>query len=434
VVSLVWPLWGRTRESQTRMRPSQALTEAFMGTLCRPPDDLETLRWDSRTFENQELLPALEVSAEGRRLNDIRRVYLDVLRRDPLDGDCDALRRWVDGPVALDDIQRELAASFEARRMARVRQAFVDSIGRDPAGWDNSSLRRWVDSEFAPSEIRRRLAAQKPAVGIHYFAWYEGEAREWGNGGTFVGTGAPKPTLGWYLSSDPTVIDTHLAQMAAAGFDFIIVHINADTPGSWTTAHKIFGQLGRYGLQAAVMLDGLYTRPATLKATWVNKAKAEFAGHPQYFFLHGKPLIMLYSAAADFAIPGVVLRNVYWTDNYAPGGNTFNPSRLLYPRDWPFWSPTPQPVVNGVVPIVPGYVDTHLGRERSMEYPRNDGRMYHEQWQRALALRPELILVYSWNEYFEQTGIESTDAWGDRYLRWTACYVAHARRGTTGPC
>jgi len=90
--------------------------------------------------------------------------------------------------------------------------------------------------------------------------------------------------------------------------------------------------------------------------------------------------------------------------------------------------------VNGVVPVIPGYIDRHLGREHPMEHPRRDGRMYHDQWQRALAERPELIIVYSWNEHFEQTAIEPTDAWGDRYVRWTACYAAHARRGTVGPC
>jgi hypothetical protein len=60
--------------------------------------------------------------------------------------------------------------------------------------------------------------------------------------------------------------------------------------------------------------------------------------------------------------------------------------------------------------------------------------MYHDQWQRALALRPELIIVYSWNEYFEQTAIEPTVVWGDRYLQWTTCYISHAHAGTAGPC
>lgn len=182
------------------------------------------------------------------------------------------------------------------------------------------------------------------------------------------------------------------------------------------------------------MIDGLHTATAAVKETWVDKAKAEFTGHANYFSLHDEPLIMLFSARLDFARRGVALRNVYWTPSYGPGTNTFNPSRVLYPNDWPFWSPSPQPLVNGVVPVVPGYGDSHLGRPMPMEHPRHEGQMYHDQWQRALALRPELIVVYSWNEYFEQTAIEPTDTWGDRYVQWTACYAALAHSGRAGAC
>jgi hypothetical protein len=430
---LVAPLWDRADDGRRRIRASQALAQAYLGTLCRLPDDVETLRWDSRPFENQELLPALELSEEGRKVTQVRRVYLEILRRDPIDGDCAALRGWVEGPLDADQVRRHIAGSYEARRVAQVRQAYMQALGRDPAGWDNSSLRRWVDSEFTPAEIRRRLAAQRPIVGVHYFTWYRTRDGGWGNDGT-IAQAAMKPTLGWYSSGDPVVIDTQLAEMSAAGFDLVIVHVNAESPAGWANAHTFFDRLTRHTLRAAIMLDGLYTRPATQKATWVAKAHAEFAHYANYFFLHGKPLIMLYSAATDFAMPGVALRNVYWTDNYAPGANTFNPGLVLYPHDWPFWAPTPQPVVNGVVPVVPGYVDTHLGRERSMEYPRNNGQMYREQWQRALELRPEIVLVYSWNEYFEQTSVEPTEAWGSQYLQSTACYIAHAHRGTMGSC
>ena len=143
---------------------------------------------------------------------------------------------------------------------------------------------------------------------------------------------------------------------------------------------------------------------------------------------------MLFSAPLDFAAPGVLLRNVYWNDRYDPGANTFNRDLRLYPGDWPFWSVTPQPLVNGIVPVIPGYVDTQLGRARTMEHPRRSGALYHEQWQRALSLHPEFILIYSWNEYFERTAIEPTEVWGDQYLGWTACYVEHAHRGTAGAC
>ena len=142
----------------------------------------------------------------------------------------------------------------------------------------------------------------------------------------------------------------------------------------------------------------------------------------------------MWPAKTNVRAPGVLLRNVYWSYRYDPGKNPFNGDLRLEPRDWPFWAPTPQPLANGLVPVIPGYTDAALGRQQSMVHERNNGQMYREQWQRALELHPEVVLVYSWNEYFERTAIEPTDAWGDQYLRLTACFIEHAHRGESGGC
>ncbi len=405
-----------------------------MDALCRPPRDEDTARWDSRTYEKAELVLAIKTTPEGQRVTALRQLYLKLLGRDPFDGDCASLRGWVDRRMAMDLIVRQIAASPEAERVARVRQAFIEIRGQDPIGWNNASLRRWVDSGFAPSEIKARLAAQRPLVGIHYFTWYRLAHNGWGNGATVVQADAPQPTLGWYTSADTTVIDTHIDQMAAARFDFVIVNVIANSPASWANARQFFRRLAGRALRAAVMLDGLNTETAAAKARWIEKVKTEFAVHPNYFSHQRAPLIMLFAARLNFSVIDAVLRNVYWTNSYGPGSNTFNLDLALYPRDWPFWSPTPQPLVNGVVAVMPGYDDADLDRAEPMRYPRTNGQTYHDQWQRALSLRPEFIIVYSWNEHFEQTAIEPTDAWGNRYLHWTACYIAHAHAGTTGRC
>jgi len=271
-------------------------------------------------------------------------------------------------------------------------------------------------------------------VGIHYFTWYRAQDGRWRNDLTPVPENAPRPTLGWYESGSPGVIATQVGQMADAGVDFVIVHVIAQSPASWAKAHTVFDWLSGRNLKGALMLDGLYAADGSEKAMWVEKGKREFTGRRNYFFFHDQPLVMLFSARLDFTVSGVLLRNVYWNDRYDPGSNTFNGDLGLYPTDWPFWAASPQPVVNGVVPVIPGYIDSGLGREKTMEHPRRDGQMYHDQWQRALALHPELIMIYSWNEYFERTAIEPTDEWGNQYLRWTACYVAQAHRGTISRC
>jgi hypothetical protein len=434
---LTSPLWqgdDGPSEDVPRIPASERLTAVARETLCRPPRDAETVQWDSRPFETPELYAALTWSAEGRRVSAIRQVYLKVLLRDPFAGDCAGLRQWVDRDLPVDAVERRLAMSPEAQRIGEVRQVFIETVARDPAGWDTASLRYWVESELPPAEIRTRLAAQRPLVGVHYFAWYQQVQGQWGNGLTFVGTDAPRPSLGLYESKDPKVMDTHIRQMIDAGFDFVIFQIGPETPSSWEHAHAFFGRLQGHPLKAAIMLDDLYKDTPGAKATWVDKVKTEFFGYPSYFSYHDRPLVMLFASRLDFAVPGVLMRNVYWTPRYGPGENTFNLDLVLYPHDWPFWAETPPLLVNGVVPVLPGYIDTHLGRDDPMVYPRNNGRMYHEQWQHALKQRPEIITVYSWNEYFEQTAIEPTTTWGDSYLKWTKCYIAHAHNGTTGSC
>ena len=430
------PLWqerGDVAPGTGKVRANDVLIEVFNEELCRLPLDEDTLKWGALPPKKAELLPAIKATEEAQRALQIRRQYLAIVGRDPFDGDCAAVRRWVESPLSLEAIHQRLAGSAEARRVSEVRQTFVEMLGRDPIGWDNASLRHWVDSELTASAIRAQLAAQRPLVGVHYFTWYRRDSKGWGNDATRVHAAAPRPALGWYQSTDLAVIDTQLDQMSTAGFDFVIVNVVARSPASWAAAHQVFDRLKGRALKAAVMLDGLYDETEG-RAQWVEKAQTEFTPHENYFSYQGKPLILLFSTLLNLKRAGAVLRNVYFSPAYDPGGNLFNLDHLLYPYDWPFWAASPQPVINGVVPVIPGYADKHLGRPNAMEHLRRDGQLYHDQWQRALSLHPELIIVYSWNEHFEQTAIEPVDAWGDRYLRWTACYANHAHSGTSGRC
>jgi hypothetical protein len=434
LVTFVWMEAPGRFNRGSRLRSSRLLAETFVEELCRTPSGVETVEWDSRPFDKSALVQALHTTDEWRRVQQVRGLYFDLLRRNAASDDCVQLRDWIDRRLEAQTVRWEIATLPEAKRVAAVRQIFIDVYGRDPVGWDDLTLRRWVDSPFGLGEIRSRLPEQRPLVGVHYFAWYRPDAGGWRNDLTRVPVDSPQPAAGWYDSSDTDVIVRQIRQMDEAGFDFVAVHVIPSLPHTWSNARAFFDRLSGRRLNAAVVIDGLYSDDAATKAMWVEKANAEFARNSHYLRFHGEPLVMMYSTQLDFDVPGVLLRNVYWTDRYDPGRNMFNPSRALEPRDWPFWSATPQPLVNGMVPVIPGYTDAALGRPRSMVHPRNDGAMYREQWQRALALHPEVILVYSWNEYFERTAIEPTNAWGDQYLRMTACFIAAAHRGAEAAC
>jgi len=412
------------RAAVRRVPVSRALADTFMDVLCRPPSDGDAVYWQSRPFDRSAVEQAFASTVEGQRVGAFQSVFLELLRRDATVADCPTIRRWMDAHTTIDEARHVLAEQPEARRVARVRQAFVDALGRDPRAWDDLSLRRWVDSPYTVPEIRTRLAQQRPLVGVHYFMWYR-PIDGWGNGFTSVAADAPRPVIGPYDSSDTDVITTQITQMEEAGFDFVLVHIVFNQERAWTNAHIFMDRLSGHRLKAAIVLDGLYKESPDLKARWVRKVRDEYAANSHYLRLYGQPLVALFSSRLNFAVPGVILRNVYWTPTYDPGSNTFNPKRLE-PRDWAFWAPVPQPLVNGMVPVVPGYNDAALKRDLTMVYARDNGRYYEQQWQRALMLRPEFIIVYGWNEYFEQTAIEPATPWGDQYLQLSTCYIAKA--------
>ena len=407
-----------------------AVVEAYESTLCRAPDVSGLSYWGQQRLDERRLTDALAGSTEGLRVTQVRSTYLQLLARDPLEQDCRGLRSWVDSGLSPDQINSAIATSREAARVGEVRRSFTDVVGRDPLGWDNATLRRWVESGLSLDVIQEALVAERPQVGVYYFTWYAPRPTGWGNDATVVTKDAPKPELGWYRSTNPDVLEQHITQMEEAGFDFIIVDVVAQQPGGWASARALFAALQRHELKAAVMLDGLYDATPEDKAMYVRNVAHEFIGNDNYFFFNGRPVVMLFASSIDFPAPGVDLRDVYWTKDYTPGANTY--SGVLNAEEWAFWSPSPQPVTNGVVPVLPGYDDTSLGRLAPMHHSRDGGVFYRDQWLRALQLRPSIITVYSWNEHFEKTAIEPTDQWGDQYLRWTACYIAAAHNGGSG--
>jgi hypothetical protein len=427
-------LFRATRIKAPPVRPSRLVADTYMDVLCRPPSSVEILRWDGSPVEKAALAQVLDATEEAGRLRKVRQAFFDLLRREPTSDDCSELRDLIDRRLDIDAVRGEIANLAEARRVAAVRQLFIEVFNRDPLAWDDPSLRRWTDSPFGLREIRSRLVSQRPIVGVHYFAWYQPDAGGWRNHETRVPADSPKPALGWYNSADPVVMATQIRQMEETGFDFVAVHVIPALPQTWSNAHAFVDRLSGHRLHVALVLDSLYDESPAVKARWVEKTRQEFGSNSHYLRLHGQPLVMLFSTRIDFDVPGVLLRNVYWSYRYDPGKNPFNGNLRLEPRDWPFWAPTPQPVANGLVPVIPGYTDAGLGRAQSMVHERNNGQMYREQWRRALTVHPEVILVYSWNEYFERTAIEPTDAWGDQYLRLTACFIGHAHRGESGDC
>ena len=86
-----------------------------------------------------------------------------------------------------------------------------------------------------------------------------------------------------------------------------------------------------------------------------------------------------------------------------------------------------QPLLDGTTPpllvttVSPGHDDCAV-RQPCTVIDRDGGRRYMDTWQRAAAVDPDIVLVTSWNEWFESTSIAPSTDFGDRALRITSAW------------
>ena len=91
------------------------------------------------------------------------------------------------------------------------------------------------------------------------------------------------------------------------------------------------------------------------------------------------------------------------------------------------WGPKLFP---GVAQIGPGYNDTPVPGRTTPIREREQGNYYRHSWRAALAHRPQLVLIETWNEMHEGTDICETIETGTKYLEITAEWVGKLKQGS----
>ena len=101
-------------------------------------------------------------------------------------------------------------------------------------------------------------------------------------------------------------------------------------------------------------------------------------------------------------------------------------SFIKLPTQSGFSASTPEGA--SAVAISPGYVPPGGAGEIR---PRMDGRSYRSDWQRALATKPELVIINSWNDYESGTEVAPSRQYGVIYVDITRLY--QSRLGSQEP-
>src|SRR5262245_7846859 len=280
-----------------------------------------------------------------------------------------------------------------------------------------------------------------------YYAWFD--QNTWNSGQSSDLPAQP------YNSSDPATIERHVNEARAAGIDALVQSwYGPQMEGNPTeTNFRILLEISQAkGGKAAVDLE-VSSPFLSDKGAVINALSALLAGHaqhPAYLRYEGKPVIFFWrqgrfsveewQAIRDQVDPG---RNSFWI---AEGTDlsyqaVFDGSPL-YSIAWAA-SPAAEQAKwrervrayeakNAsdrlwVATVMPGYDDTRLPRSNSFAVSRREGNYYRETWQGAIASRPDMIIITSFNEWPEGTHLEPSASYGNFYLELTRDLVTQLR-------
>jgi len=263
-------------------------------------------------------------------------------------------------------------------------------------------------------------SASKVKVGLFYYVWYEGGL---GNGhwnSSLGWTVVDTPLLGFYNSSDPSIIKQHLKWFEELGVDFLIISWwGSDTLQGYqfadTATRMVFDLINETNSPIKITLmvedfnqSGIYDFTAIYDYIYDNYA---LRYESEFFELNGRPLICWWNSD---------MTNTSESRNKIGSDSRFT-SRIIGHHDyvdWYAWRPCsvdaedypitlPKLSKDGFTCIEPRYDDSHIGRNSTFDGNYSEG-LYDRQWTWALRQggNVSIIAIYSWNEYHERSEIE----------------------------
>ncbi len=246
-------------------------------------------------------------------------------------------------------------------------------------------------------------------VGAYYYVWYQ-------EGWTLNDN---TPLLGYHVSDNETVIRKHLEWAKMAEIDFLAI--------SWSNSlewhdgitalvtEKVFSVDDHIGspVKLAIMIE--YWHGEFLDLTEAaDYVYSKYVSSPSYFKLYGKPLLFVYTLD-DYSPPK-------WNDNRFTV--RYIPLQVPYGRDTFIERSLKNQTTYEFTGVGPHKDNLHIDRDRA------NGSYYSTIWEQVIqfselaADRPLIVMIASFNEWWESTNIEPCSKYGFQYLKITRKYVA----------
>jgi hypothetical protein len=296
-------------------------------------------------------------------------------------------------------------------------------------------------------------AAEPPLVLAFYYAWFDENI--WTSGQP-----ADQPVQP-YSSQSRETIERQVDQAKKAGIDAFVQSWygpQVENNQTETNFRTLLNVSAAKGFRAAVDLEveGPFFPGKEEVIAALRYLLATHANHPAYLRYNDRPLIFFWRQQRFSVDEWAAIRQQIDPDHktlWIAEGTDVNYQRVfdghhLYSiawssnvektlQDWSYrihrYERQHGVTRLWVATVMPGYDDTHLGRPDAFIRDRRDGAFYRESWQAAIASKPDIFLITSFNEWLEGTQIEPSVTYGDLYLRLTQEIVAKLREGESQP-
>ncbi len=279
-----------------------------------------------------------------------------------------------------------------------------------------------------------------------------------------IGGSTNYPLLGAYDTHDPATVARHCRDARAAGITGFIATWWGRGEFSDKGMKLLLDSAQKEGLKVTIYYETAPPKGSPSVEGAVADFEyliAEYALHPAWLRVAGKPAFFVYSrAVTELKLDG--WQQVIAEVNRRRGGTVFIGDRLSAEAarvfdgihtynitgrtrdrsvteivDWarkafPEWVALAGGKISCVT-IIPGYDDSTQGRAEPRPIThRHDGETYRALWQQAIAANPDWILITSFNEWHEGSEIEPSVENGDREMKTTAEFAPKFTRSGTG--
>lgn len=289
-------------------------------------------------------------------------------------------------------------------------------------------------------------AVGSPTVLAYYYGWFNGET--WNSGQLSDRPAAP------YDSGDRGVMSRQISEAQSAGINGFVMSWFG--PDEGVTNGNLFGLLDTaagQGFTVAADVD--------MSSNWLNSTDAALNAmrymmssvvtHGAYLRYDGKPVIFFWNQGRFSVSQWQEIRaqvdpdhtTIWIAEGVASGYLPTFDGRNLYNIAWSrnpagtnaTWANrTKRAGGYFVATAMPGFDDSRMGRgEATVIRDRSNGDYFRRSFAGAAASNPHMIIITSWNEYFENSHIEPSQTHGTFYLDLARELIASYRATGTVP-